>query len=263
MPALPVKVFASEIASAVDVGGARQRQLLDGLPAESEAHRAPNGVGALAGGLDDDIAGIVDPIGVVARAADHPVGIAAAIEDIVAGVAGQDVGQAIAGAVDVGGARQRQVLDGLPAEAEAHRALNRVGALACGLDDDVAGIVDPVGVVARTADHPVVFGTAVEDIVAGIAGQGVCQRIAGAVDVGGARQRQHLDGLPAESEAHRALNRVGALAGGLDDDVAGIVDPVGVVARAADHAIVFGTARRGHCCRRCRSRCLPANCQCR
>ena len=50
----------------------------------------------LAAGLVDDIAGIVDHVGVVASPAKHVVGAAAAIERIVAVKPGQDVGAAIA-----------------------------------------------------------------------------------------------------------------------------------------------------------------------
>jgi hypothetical protein len=43
-------------------------------------------IGALVGVLDHHVAGIVDVVGVVARAADHDVGAGAAIEDIAAAV---------------------------------------------------------------------------------------------------------------------------------------------------------------------------------
>ena len=110
-PELPVITLARRIARAADVGGARQRQVLDILTAEAEAHRTLHRVSALAALLDDDVIGIVDPVAVVARTADHSVGIGAAIEDIVARIAGEHVGQGVARGVDVAVAGQRQVLD--------------------------------------------------------------------------------------------------------------------------------------------------------
>ena len=95
---------------------------------------------------------------VVAEAAVQLVGAAVAVqlvvadqavEDVGLAVAGEDVGQAIAGAVDRVGAGQGQVLD-VRAEGEVDRALHLVGAADdAGLDHDVAGIVDDVGVVAE------------------------------------------------------------------------------------------------------------------
>ena len=81
------------------------------------------------------------------------VGAAEAGEHVVAGVAGDDVGKPIAGAVDVAGQSQRQVLDRADrmdriGQAEGDRGLNQVGAVAAGLVDHVAGIVDDIGVVA-------------------------------------------------------------------------------------------------------------------
>ena len=67
--------------------------------------------GAAVGDLVDDVAGIVDDVGVVAGAADQRVGAGAAVEDVGGGVAGDDVGQRVAGAVDRRRAGQRQVLE--------------------------------------------------------------------------------------------------------------------------------------------------------
>ena len=58
--------------------------------------RREHRVVALAGVLDDGVAGIVDEVDVVAGAADHEVGAGAAVENIVAGVAEDRVAQAVA-----------------------------------------------------------------------------------------------------------------------------------------------------------------------
>ena len=79
-----------------------------------------------------------------------------AVEDVAAGIAGNDVGVAVAGAVDVGAAGQGQVLD-IGAERVADRRLHRVGAGAHGggFRHHVAGVVDDIGVVAVAAGQGV------------------------------------------------------------------------------------------------------------
>jgi hypothetical protein len=60
----------------------------------------------LAGVLGRRVAGIVDEIDVVAGAAEHGVGAGAAVEQIVAAVAGDRVGEAVAEALQIGAAQQ-------------------------------------------------------------------------------------------------------------------------------------------------------------
>ena len=107
-PALPVRLLAQGIAGAVEVGGAGERQVLE-IGAERIGDRGQHRVGALAGVLDHHVADIVDHVGVVAEPARHGVGAGAAVEDVVAGIAGEAVGQGIAGAVDVGISGQDEV----------------------------------------------------------------------------------------------------------------------------------------------------------
>ena len=122
---------------------------------------------------------------------------AAAVQNVVAGVAGECVVQRVAGGVDVAGAGQRQVLD-IGAQRVADAGLHRVGALVAAFRHHVAGAVHHIDVVARAADQGVVASAAIEGVVAGIAGERVVQRVAGGIDVAGAGQRQVLDiGCPA------------------------------------------------------------------
>ena len=65
------------------------------------------------------------------------------LEDVVAGVAGERVGERVAGGVDGARAGQGQVLD-IGAERVADAALHGVGALAGGLGDHVAGGIDHI-----------------------------------------------------------------------------------------------------------------------
>src|SRR5262249_35551834 len=126
-----------------------------------EAHRRRDGVGALAGIFRDRVAGVVDDISVVAVAADHGVGAGLAVDDVGGVVAGDLVGRAVAGAVDWIGPGQDQVLD-VDRQRVAHRRFDGVGAALGGLDDNVAGVVDEIGVVAGAAGHDVGAAHAVD-----------------------------------------------------------------------------------------------------
>ena len=96
-------------------------------------------------------------------------------------------------------------------------------------------------------------GTAIEDVRGAIAGDDVVQGVAGAVDRARPSQRQVLDvaygvnGI-SKAEADRRLNQVRAVAAGLVDHVARIVDHIGVVARATEHRVRTGTAIQPGCC---------------
>ena len=91
--------------------------------------------------------------------------------DVVAAVAGDHVGECVAGAVDRRRPGQRQVFDGADGmngvgQAEGDRRLDRVQAIATGFVDYVTAIVDHIGVVARTSEHRVGTGAAVDKVVA-------------------------------------------------------------------------------------------------
>ena len=147
----------------------------------------------------DDI-GVVDIVGVAALAAVEEVGpvagggqdvvAAQAIEVVGAGVAGDHVGQVVAGAVDRRAAGQGQPLDE-GTQRIAHRGLDDVEHAAVVDPHDrvlahhVAGIVDGVGVVARTAEHHVGAGAAVQPVVVGPAGERVDACAAGQAVVAG------------------------------------------------------------------------------
>ena len=150
-------------------------------------------VGAAGGAaLDDDVAGIVDDIGVVAETAVHRVRAAAAIEPVGAAIADEDVAEAVAGAVDIGGPGQGQVLD-CGSQRVADRAFDLVGALAGQLGDSVGDIVDDIDVIAKAALHDVGAEPAVETVGGVVAGEGVGARIAEAVDRRRASQDEVLD----------------------------------------------------------------------
>ena len=120
--------------------------------------------------LDHLVEAAVDEIGIVAEAAGHDVAAAAAVERVGARIAGEDVGDGVAGAFDIAGAGEDEPFE-VRAESVVQRGLDGVGALAGELDRDVAGIVDDIGVVAEAAGHGVGAGAAVEDIGGTIAGE--------------------------------------------------------------------------------------------
>ncbi|MCY1286167.1 hypothetical protein D9M70_351310 [compost metagenome] len=125
--------------------------------------------------LDHDIAGVVHHIGVVAEAAGQAVGAGGAVEDVVRGVAGDLVGQGVAGAVDGGRAGEEQVLE-VGAEGMGDRRKDAVHAGGGGLGHAVGRAVDDISVIAGTAIHDVGAGGADQHIVAGAAGERVGHR---------------------------------------------------------------------------------------
>ena len=101
----------------------------------------------------------------------------------------------------------------------------------------VAAVAAHENVVARPASEHVIAATAPQDVVSGVADQRVSKRVARAVDVVAARQRQVLDVLAPQAIAHRAQHRVGALAARLDHHVPGMVHDILVIARDARHRV--------------------------
>src|SRR5262249_36570407 len=148
------------VPDARQVSGANERQILDAVerrPGEIDVRRTADGVDAA--GIDDLVVRIIDKVGVVAAAAGHGVGAGAAVERVVAVGAGQrivaaaagqavvaavaddDVVERVAGARQIRGTRERQVLDGaedgggVGGQVVADRTLHRVGAAAGSLVD--------------------------------------------------------------------------------------------------------------------------------
>src|SRR5262249_46819085 len=150
------------VAGAGDVAAAGLRQVLD-IGAEREVDAALDEVGALAGPLRDDVAEVVDDVGVVAGATLDAIRAGPAVENVGASGADDVVGEFIAGAADRADAREGQVLDraedgrAVLRQAEGDGALHGVdaGAEVVQLVDNVADVVDDVGVAAVAADHVV------------------------------------------------------------------------------------------------------------
>src|SRR5262249_22764268 len=156
-------------------------------------------------------------------------------ERVVAGVADQRIVIGAAGGIDVAAAVENHRFD-VGADGVVDRGVDDVVALVGVLDDDVAGVVDDVGVVAGTALHHIGAGTAIERVVAGVPGEEVGSAVAEAIDVFAAVQHQRFD-VGCKRVIDRRMNGVVAFVRVLRHHVADIVDEIGVVAGAARHLI--------------------------
>ena len=217
--------------------GAGQFEAFD-IRGQGVVHGGNDGIGAVVQQFDHLIQRGIDVVGVVAAQTAQDVVAPGAIEGVVPGGADKGVAQP----VPRGPQRrpgQGEVLD-LGAQRPVEGGDNRVDASARGFGDHVACVIDKVFVAALSADHRVVARAAVQVVGKGGAGQPVVQRIAKG-HARGAGQGQVLD-LRRQGPVEAGDHRVMAAARGFGRGVAGVVDPVGIVARAARHGIGAGPA---------------------
>ena len=155
----------------------------------------PQGIAAFAGLLRDGakLGFQVEDVGVVADTPGVVVDPGLAVEEIVATVAGQAVGQDVAGAGNVAAASQREVFE-VGAQGPAHRGLDAVdfGHEGAAFGDEVKDVIDDIGVVAKTPDQGVGAQPAVQDVGAAVAGDEVLMCVTAAVDIRRTRQREVL-----------------------------------------------------------------------
>ena len=181
------------VAGSGEVADTGEAQVLDvgaqGVGVGGGQHR----VGALGRRFHDHVEGAVDGVGVIAQAADQHVVAAEPVERVIAGTAGDHVGQGVAGTGEVADPGEGQVLDvgaqGVDVGARQHRIGTRRGQFG----GDVEEAVDGVDVVAQTADHRVVTGQPVEHVVAGTAGDDVGQGVAGSGEITDPGEGEVLD----------------------------------------------------------------------
>ncbi len=192
---------------------------------------------AFAGRFDDLVALAVDDVDVVASTAGEGVDAGSAIKDVVAGVTGDDVIECVTGAVQVIAAQQRQVLQVAakrPGNCRLHSidsAVRRVG-----FDNHVLCIVNPVGVIAVTADQGVGPRKTVKDVITGITGKRVIEGVAGKVQIGVTQQHAVFD-VGRQGVADRGADYIAAFAGQFGHDVALAIDDVGVVTCTTDQGV--------------------------
>ena len=255
MPAPPLRKFAAAIADdrvgegvAEAVGGrVGEDQILDltlrvNRVSKIEANRREDRIDAAVGvAFVDDVAGIVDTVGVVAPRAEHKIGSGAAVDDVVALVAEERVGEGaadkvldleerklVAGGIaakgpclrqtDANAGSRRGVTDGVDTvateqEVGAGTALEKVVAVAA--KESVDAIAAKERVVAAGAVDSVLAAVAVHDVgEAGadpVVGEGACRP--------GSHPRARVDDLGATSLAGSSA---GSLEVGPGDDKAAV-----------------------------------------
>ena len=96
------------VAEALQVGGALQHQRLH-VRRQPVVDGGEDRVVALAGALDHRVAGIVDEVGIVACAAAHDIGAGATVDEVVAAIAEDRVGESVAEALQVRAALQDEI----------------------------------------------------------------------------------------------------------------------------------------------------------
>ena len=189
--------------------------------------------------LNDHVAAVVDNIGVIANATGHRIGPGTAIQNVVARITGQGVGQGVTRAIKVGRAGQQQGLD-IVTEHKAGRGLNRIGALAGQFGDDIEAAVDQIGVIALATGHRVIAGATINDIDAIVTGDDVGQTIACGIQICRTRQQQVFK-VQAQRIGNGTAHRVGTSVQGLIDHIACVIDQIGVIAQTTGHRIGAGT----------------------
>ena len=227
------------VARAADVAAAGEFQVFKGRaqhPADAGAH----GVGARAQLFLQGVARAVDDVDVVTHAPAHDVGPGAAVQHVVAGVADEGIAQAVAGGVDVIRAQQDQRFD-VGSQGGGDTGTDRVDAFVGAFHHLVAHVVHAVAVVAQAAGHEVHTRAAVQHVVAGVAGELVVQRVAGAGQVFKAGELQVFQ-VGAQHIGQRRADGVGAGVGAFRDGVARGVHHIGVVAQATGHGVVAASA---------------------
>src|SRR5690606_25647578 len=144
-------------------------------------------IGTVTQQFDDRIAGIVDIVGIVPRAAAHRVGsrsaahrvgsrsavenvvarspvqdvvAGSAIQTVVAGVSGDGIVLAIAGAIQIRAAGQDETFD-MIGRRIVDAGIDGVGAFPRKLDHDVAHVIDVINIVSGTTLHAVGSGSSV------------------------------------------------------------------------------------------------------
>ena len=200
---------------------------------------------------------MIHHIGVVAGPADQGVRTRAAIEDVGGGIAGQGVGQFVAGEVHGGSAEQQGVFD-IGRQAVADRGLDQIAAFVGQFDDFVTDVVDDVDIVVRataeavrpeTAVQPVIAGATLQDIDRCVADQGVVPVVADHAEGPDAGDGHVLD---VEQVVLAQVDHAGRRLGGVGDiELVGavigvflyqrqfrsLIKVIGVVATAADQRV--------------------------
>ena len=149
------------------------------------AHRRIDVVGALAGGFDHDVRGIVDHIGVVAAQPSQRVGVTSTVENVAASIADHGVDEVVAGQID--GRRCGSIggLQGLHRHVHAQRVGRRYARNSVPWPA-ASTMVSPISrrrrIIAAEAAQGICAAVAVEEVVGGVAFEGISEFVASEVD---------------------------------------------------------------------------------
>ena len=200
--------------------------------------------------LHDEITGVFDIINIVSPTAFHGVGAKTAVNAVVFPVSGDDVVQIVAATITLSGVRiiigHDQIFDLGVLQRVAPSDVDRVVSSIFQLDHLVAGAIEKVAVVTVAADHGVIAGAAIDYIVLTVANQFVFGRVACDIylisdegqifDVFMISQGK-IDGRNDRIDTLRRIGGVLVEDGLFDNDVARVIDIIGVASSAADHDV--------------------------
>ena len=181
-------------------------------------------VGTARRGLDHPVAGVVDRIGVIARASCQRVGMG--------GIADEAVGQRIAGQRPACAAHGIEEFDRrIGIERVVGIGVDPVGTARCGLDHPVASVVDRIGVIAQTTHQRVGMGRGRDQPVGKLV---AAQRDATAA----CRHGQDFNRLSRPKHPTGCRDHlIKPVARPLDHGICKVVDMIGVVARTPCHQV--------------------------
>ena len=205
------------VAGAVNRFSALQTELFH-VVGQRRADTGVDHVDSRIAGFHHQVIGVVDDVGVIAQATLQGVATFFAVEQVVALVAHQQVGQGVAGAAEVGGPGQGEVVD-MVAQGQAQGGHDGVIAFAAGFLHHVGGVVHPVGVVTAAAHHQVGASTPVNEVGTGVADDRVVQLIARGIDGASAGQGQVFEVGP-QGPGDAAAHGVSAVAAAFNHLVA-------------------------------------------
>ena len=127
---------------------------------------------------------MTEEVCIVSPSTDQGIVAAETRQNIIAGIAGEDVVEVVAGSAAVGRSRENQVFDAVT-QCKADAAENSIDAGVGVLHDGIARVVNDIGVVAGTTHKGVGAETAIENVIAVVAGQDIVKDIAGTFEVAG------------------------------------------------------------------------------
>lgn len=144
---------------------------------------------------------MIHDIGVIACSASHRICTTPTVQDIGSTVAGQNIVQSIAGAINDSRTGQSESFQIGP-ERIGHRTFYGIDAFIGAFGNRIPGVIYDIRVVSRSAGRRIDARTSIENIVATIADERIVKCIAGAIDRRRAGQCQvfHIEAKDQDTE---------------------------------------------------------------